>query len=166
MTVGAMGLLRIARDRGLWLMMLAQPLILGVLIALHARRGTRLGTDLLLHRDDVDLARAQQRRAEPRSRPEALRPGTTCVAFVPGPISAQKAALYTLVGIAFILLLTCLYWCSHQVLSESVAADFHKTSPIWLFTVTLLCYTCGLGMGLLISALARTEEAAVAALRC
>ena len=35
---------------------------------------------------------------------------------------------------------------------------------VWFLVVLLVSYTCGLGLGLLMSALARTEEAAVAAL--
>ena len=164
LTVGSRALLNILRDRGLWQMMLAQPLILGSLVSLtqFAAAGivpiyfftVMISIWLGLNNAARDLVR--DRKHYVRERLSGLRPAAYLGA---------KAAVYALVGtVQLLLLLCCICLAGQLILSRNTAADLHKASSIWLFTVTLLCYGCGLGMGLLTSVVARTEEAAVAAL--
>ena len=80
----------------------------------------------------------------------------------PGPYLGAKAATYLLIGIGQLALLLCCIRLGGSFFGLTVRME--TISWTWFWIVALLCYLCGLGMGLLTSALVRTEEAAVAAL--
>lgn len=162
--VGWRALLGIWRDQGLWLMMLAQPLVLGLLVCLTQFEVGKLvpvyffcvviAIWLGLNNSARDLVR--ERRHYVRERLAGLRPG--------GYLGA-KWGIYSLVGVAQLILLVAVVRIgSGYVMPEDRARELWAMSRLWFLAMLLASYTCGLGLGLLISAVARTEEAAVAAL--
>ena len=163
LTVGSRGLLNIWRDRGLWLMMRAQPLILGLLVSLtqFAAASNELGPiyffavviSIWLGLNNSARNLVRDRKHYVRERLSGLHPGAYLGA---------KAAVYTLIGIVQIVFLLGCIRLGGSLFGLDVRLE--TISWFWLWAVAMLCYLCGLGMGLLTSALARTEEAAVAAL--
>jgi ABC-type multidrug transport system ATPase subunit len=156
--------LLIYRDRGLWITMLAQPLVLGLLVCLTqfaASEATMLNFFCIvvsiwlgLNNSARDLVR--ERRNYVRERLAGLRPESYL---------GSKAMVFLGAGIVQVLFLMFVIWLtSKRVLDESALKEMARMSPVWLFAVFWLSYACGLGLGLLVSALAQTEEAAVAVL--
>jgi ABC-type multidrug transport system ATPase subunit len=153
------------RDRGLVLATVAQPVLLGLLVSLTQYDADKLVPLLFfavvvaiwlgLNNSARDLVR--ERRYYVRDRLAGLRSGAYLGA---------KAAVHTAVGaVQLLILLAVLRLGYESVLQyQAVADDLHKTSVVWLFLVLLAGYLGGVGLGLLTSTLARTEEAAVAAL--
>jgi len=162
--VGWRALLGIWRDSGLWLVMLAQPLVLGLLVCLTQFNVGKLvpvyffciviSIWLGLNNSARDLVR--ERRLYVRERLAGLRPGAYLSA---------KWGVYSLVGIVQLVLLVAVIriGCAYVMPEDRVRALL-EMPRLGFFAVLLASYTCGLGLGLLMSALARTEEAAVAAL--
>jgi hypothetical protein len=164
LTVCRRDFLNIGRDRGLWIMMLAQPLILGLLVSLIQFDPDKLrpvfffvvviSIWLGLNNSARDLVR--ERKHYVRERLAGLRPE----AFL-----AAKATLYIFIGcLQVLLLLIVIRMVCGLVMPESAMHDLRKLSLTNFFVSLMLTYSCGLGLGLLTSTLARTEEAAVAAL--
>ena len=76
-----------------------------------------------------------------------------------------KTTVHAIVGVVQILaLLVTLRAVSGSFLREVMIKDLRASSGVWLFLVLMGCYLGGVGIGLFVSALVRTEEAAVAAL--
>ncbi len=152
------------RDRSLLATIVGQPLGLGILNALS--QYAALHTDALLFFSIViaawlglnnsarDLV-ADRRRLYVRERLAGLKRG----AFL-----ASKAVVHTLIGAAQLLLLLLVLKFSQYTAQEQLVRELQDTSFIWLFCVMLSVYVCALGLGLLISALVKSEEAAVALL--
>jgi hypothetical protein len=145
-------------------MMLAQPLVLGLLVCLTQFEVGKLvpvyffcaviSIWLGLNNSARDLVR--ERRHYVRERLAGLRPGAYLGA---------KWGVYSLVGVIQLMLLVAVVriGCGYVMPEDRVRALL-EMARLWFFAVLLASYTCGLGLGLLTSALARTEEAAVAAL--
>ncbi len=163
--VARRALVMLLRDRGLVMAMLAQPLLLGLLVCL-----TQYDVDtplpllffavvvaiwLGLNNSARDLVR--ERRHYVRDRLAGLDPGAYLGA---------KAAVHAAAGAAQLLvLLAVLRLIGGRVLQfEDAAARLAESSTLWQFLVLMAGYLGGVGLGLLASALVRTEEAAVAAL--
>jgi ABC-type multidrug transport system ATPase subunit len=159
------GLLTV-RDRGLALALLVQPVVLGLLVALtqyHVAEGevskitffaVVVAIWLGLNQAARDLVR--ERRPYVRDRLAGLRPGAYLGA---------KAAVHAVVGVTQVLiLLAVLRVGCGLVLEPNAMKDLLRMSTPWLAAVLMLCHAGGVGLGLLASTLAQTEEAAVAAL--
>lgn len=156
--------LMLVRDPGLCLTLLAQPVVLALLVCLT--QFATLETSTLtffcvvvsiwlgLNNSARDLVR--ERKHYVRERLAGLRPESYL---------GSKCLVYLSVGaIQVMLLLLVVALGSRLVLKEAPLADLHKLSWAWYFIVFWLSYACGLGLGLLASAMVRTEEAAVAIL--
>lgn len=157
-------LLLIGRDRWLWGMMLAQPAVLGVLVSL-----AQFGTSELVPLEFFSVVVAvwlglnNSIRDLVRQRKQYLRERVCGVS--PDAYLGAKWAVYTLIGLLqLVALLLSIRATSAVVLDEIAAKHLTDLSLSWWFLVLLLSYSCGLGLGLLVSAIANTEEAAVAAL--
>ena len=124
LSVGSRALLNIWRDRGLWLMMLAQPLVLGLLVSLTQFAATGLAPIyffavvisiwLGLNNSARDLVR--DRKLYVRERLSGLRPGAYLGA---------KAAVYTLIGVVQLVILLVL----HPPRLLAGAAAYSRRSP-------------------------------------
>ncbi len=153
------------RDRGLVLAMFAQPLLLGLLVCLIQYDADKplpllffavvVSIWLGLNNSARDLVR--ERRHYVRDRLAGLDPGAYLGA---------KAMVHAIVGAGQLLvLLIVLRLVGGRVLQfEDAATRLAEVSTIRLFLVLMASYLGGVGLGLLASTLARTEEAAVAAL--
>jgi len=163
--VARRALVILSRDLGLVLAMLAQPLLLGLLVCL-----TQYDVDtplpllffavvvaiwLGLNNSARDLVR--ERRYYVRDRLAGLSPGAYLGA---------KATVHAAAGaVQLLVLLVVLRLVGGRVLQfEDAATRLAETSTLRLFLVLMAGYLGGVGLGLLASTLARTEEAAVAAL--
>jgi len=154
------------RDRVLVLVTLAQPLLLGLLVALTQYNVARneisrvaffavvIAIWLGLNNSARDLVR--ERRHYVRDRLAGLRP----TAYL-----GAKAAVHAAVGLVQVLiLLTVLRVGCGLVVERGVPEALRGTSWAGLGAVLVLCHLGGVGLGLLVSTLARSEEAAVAVL--
>ncbi len=152
------------RDRGLALAMLAQPVGLGLLVALSQFDASRplpilffaavIALWLGLNNSARDLVR--ERRHYVRDRLAGLGP----VAYL-----GAKALVHAGFGLGQVLiLLTTLRLCGGLTLGPGAARSLEAGSLPGLSAVLMLSYLGGVGLGLLLSTLAATEEAAVAAL--
>jgi len=158
-------LILLCRDRGLVATMLIQPLGLGLLVSLTQYSPARITPILFfaiaisiwlgMNNSIRDLVR--ERKHYVRERLAGLRPDA---------YFASKWAVYTIAGLLQLLLLwlvirRCLGW----TVNEGFAADaLASTSSVWVMVILLLSYTGGLGLGLLVSVVMKSEEAAVAVL--
>jgi hypothetical protein len=155
----------VLRNRGLVLAMLAQPLILGLLACL-----TQYDIDkplpLLFFAVVIAiwLGLNPSARELVRERQHYLR--DRLAGLNPGSYLGAKAAVHVAFGtVQILILLLALRVGGRLVLQFSaVAQDLRATSIVGLFLVLMLSYLGGVGLGLLVSTLARTEETAVAAL--
>ena len=152
------------RDRGLLAAMVAQPIFLGLLVALAQYDASEpfsilffavvIATWLGLNNAARDLVR--ERRHYLRDRLAGLEP----IAYL-----GAKAAVHAAFGAAQLLLLLVTLsigcWVVHGRQGPGVLAG---VSPARLSSVLMLSYLGGVGLGLLASTLAGSEEAAVAAL--
>ncbi|MDA7918253.1 ATP-binding cassette domain-containing protein [Mariniblastus sp.] len=157
-------LLLISRDKMLVLMMIAQPLVLGLIVCLTQFNmdyptplyffSSVLSVWLGLNNSARDLVR--QRKLYVRDRLAGLRPG----AYL-----AAKFTVFGAVGIAQVFfLLLILRLGSWFVLGDKAHCDLTAISSILWLMVMVLSYLGGLGIGFITSSLVRSEEAAVAAL--
>jgi len=153
------------RDRALVLALLAQPLLLGLLVSLTQYDIDRplpllffavvVAIWLGLNHAARDLVR--ERRHYVRDRLAGLAPG----AYLGAKVAVHAAAG----AVQLLVLLAVLRLAGGRVLQfQDAATRLAETSTLRLFLVLLASYLGGVGLGLLASALARTEEAAVAAL--
>lgn len=154
----------LSRDRSLLTTIVGQPLGLGILNALSQYASPH--TDALLFFSIViaawlglnnsarDLV-ADRRRLYVRERLAGLKRG----AFL-----ASKAVVHTLIGAVQLLLLLLVLQIFQYTAQQELASELKDTWFPWLFCVMLSVYVCALGLGLLISALVKSEEAAVALL--
>jgi ABC-type multidrug transport system ATPase subunit len=163
---------RMVRDRSLMVTMLAQPVVLGLLVA--ATQFAAVNTTLLnffacvvsiwmgLNNSARDLVR--ERKNYVRERLAGLSPEAYLLA---------KCTAFSVIGfIQTVILVLVTYAAGLAFISDaSVINDFtfgpHGYGFLHSISVLLcliLAYLCGLGLGLLTSTLARSEEAAVAAL--
>lgn len=155
----------VLRDRGLAWAMLAQPLVLGLLVVV-----TQYDVDgalpllffavvvaiwLGLNNSARDLVR--ERRHYVRDRLAGLRPGAYLGA---------KAAVHAALGAVQLLVLMAVLrvGCGWALQFPSAAQELAAISAVRLFPTLMAGYLGGVGLGLLVSTLVRTEEAAVAAL--
>jgi ABC-type multidrug transport system ATPase subunit len=156
----------VTRDRGLVLAMLAQPLVLGLLVALTQYNVARnnifpilffaviIAIWLGLNNAARDLVR--ERRHYVRDHLAGLSPAAYLGA---------KTLVHAVIGLAQVLvLLTVLRVGCGLVVDPGVREAIRETLWIGVGSVLMLSYLGGVGLGLLASTLARTEEAAVAAL--
>ena len=162
--VGSRALLNIRRDRGLLMMMSAQPLVLGLLVGLTQFNALSVKP---LYFFSVVLAiwlgLNNSARALVRDRKHYVRESLSGLRS--GPYLGAHAAVYAIIGVGQLVLMLGAVWLSAAGALEEIASHpLQETSWPWFFLVLLLCYGCGLGLGLLTSVLARSEEAAVAAL--
>ncbi|HWE37190.1 MAG TPA: ATP-binding cassette domain-containing protein [Isosphaeraceae bacterium] len=152
------------RDRGLAAALFAQPVALGLLVCLaqyDADKPLPLLSFLVvvaiwlgLNGSARDLVR--ERRNYARDRLAGLRPGAYLGA---------KAAVHAAVGAAQVAaLLVAVRLASGVTLRPDAATRLAEVPAARLLMVLLACHLGGVGMGLLASTLARTEESAVAAL--
>ena len=180
-TVAERGWLRMIRDRSLVATMIAQPIVLGILIAAtqYAPAGTRtLGFFVCvvsiwmgLNNSARDLVR--ERKNFVRERLAGLSPDAYLLA---------KLGLFSIVGLiqTLLLLVVTLTAAALTVGEPSILIEFASwirnrggdgpegslasVHLLFILGCMFVCYLCGLGLGLLASTLARSEEAAVAAL--
>jgi len=155
------------RDALLSAMMIGQPLALGLLVVLTQYNPGRadpiffftvvIAIWLGLNNSVRDLVR--ERRQYLRDRLA----GMQVEAYL-----GAKIGLFLAIGLVQVALLTLVVrWGAKGVLgaeAEHVYKDLAAVGWLAWIGVGMLVYACGLGLGLLISTLARTEEAAVAAL--
>jgi ABC-type multidrug transport system ATPase subunit len=164
---------RMMRDRSLVVTMLAQPVVLGVLVA--ATQFAALNTNLLnffacvvsiwmgLNNSARDLVR--ERKNYVRERLAGLSPDGYLLA---------KFATFALIGVVQTTILTIVTYAAGRafIAGYGIASDFAFGRDegyglahfLGVLCCLLLAYLCGLGLGLLASTLAKSEEAAVAAL--
>ena len=152
------------RDRGLILAMIAQPVVLGGLVALAQYDASKplpilffavvIALWLGLNNSARDLV--SERRHYVRDRLAGLDPAAYLGA---------KSLVHAMFGLGqiAILLLVLRVGC-RLVLDPHAARAFGDSSSPSLVVVLILTYLGGVGLGLLVSALVRTEAAAVAAL--
>ncbi|MGB4728298.1 MAG: heme ABC exporter ATP-binding protein CcmA [Thermogutta sp.] len=154
----------IVRDRALVAMMAVQPVLLALLVILSQGRASKIDPILFftvvvaiwlgMNNTVRDLVR--ERRQYLRDRMAGLQ----AEAYL-----AAKVSLYLAIGIIQLLVFFLLVrlGCS-QAIDESLAKKLSETGDLgWLTTLSLV-YLCGVGLGMLVSTLSRTEEAAVASL--
>lgn len=163
---------RMVRDRSLVATMLAQPVVLGLLVA--ATQFAAVNTTLLnffacvvsiwmgLNNSARDLVR--ERKNYVRERLAGLSPDGYLLA---------KLCTFSIIGIVQTTILVIVtYAAGIAFISDSGVVNDFAFGPrgygfVHFFSVLfclILAYLCGLGLGLLASTLARSEEAAVAAL--
>ena len=165
LTIAGRALRLIFRDRGFLTMVLAQPIVLGLLVSV-----TQYDIDKILplfffavviaiwlglNNSARDLV--NERRQFVRDRLAGLQP----VAYL-----GAKTAVHALIGSVQLLILMAVLRvvCGATLAFPDVVGKLHATSALGLFLVFFACYLGGVAMGLLTSTLVRTEEAAVAAL--
>lgn len=156
------------RDRQLIVSLVVQPILLGLLACWTQYNASRLVPLLFfvivitiwlgLNNSARDLVR--ERSNYIRDRLAGLRPGVYL---------SSKVLVHGVIGAAQIILLLLVVSFVAVTLLEVTgqkpqADDLRHTSFLWLFLVLSLCYLGALGMGLMLSALARTQEFAVAVL--
>jgi ABC transport system ATP-binding/permease protein len=155
----------LARDRGLLAATLAQPVALGLMVGLTQYYAASADPVLFfaivvaiwlgLNHSARDLVR--ERRHYVRDRLAGLRPD----AYLAG-----KAAVHAAVGAVQVLALLATLRAAAAV-CPAYPATAKALAEAWgprLLAAAMMAYLGGVGLGLLASALARTEEAAVAAL--
>ncbi|MCL4205663.1 MAG: ATP-binding cassette domain-containing protein [Pirellulaceae bacterium] len=161
---GQRALLLAYRDRGLMAMTLLQPVLLGMLICLTQFSASRLTSlhflcvvvALWLGMNNSARELVRDRRQYVRERLAGLRPG----AYL-----ASKAAVALLIGMIQVLLLLLIVRLGCRgILDEAPAGHLREASVVWSMLILLICFACGLGLGLLVSTLSRTQETAIAAL--
>lgn len=154
----------IARDRALVAMMVVQPVLLALLVILSQCRASKLDPILFftvvvaiwlgMNNTVRDLVR--QRRQYLRDRMAGLQ----AEAYL-----AAKVSIYLAIGVAQLLVfLVLVRWSCAQVLDEGLAKRLLEASGVSWLLILGLVYLCGVGVGMLVSTLSRTEETAVAAL--
>ncbi len=157
----------IRRDWLLAAMMIVQPLLLGLLLVLTQYNPGNvkpiffftvvIAIWLGLHNSVRDLVR--ERRQYIRDRMA----GMQVEAYL-----GAKIGLYLAIGLGQIVLLVLVVRIGTKlVLSSTVEHIYNDLAAVgwlWWIGVEMLVYSCGLGLGLFVSTLVRTEEAAVAAL--
>jgi hypothetical protein len=162
--IGRRAVQLVLRDRGLVVAMFAQPVLLGLLVALAQYDASKpfpilffaavIAIWLGLNNSARDLIR--ERRHYVRDRLAGLSPAAYLGA---------KTLVHAAFGLAqILLLLAVLRMGCGLVLDSQAAKDLADVSAPWLTLVLMLSYLGGVGLGLLVSTLVRTEEAAVAAL--
>jgi hypothetical protein len=163
---------RMVRDRSLVATMLAQPVVLGLLVA--ATQFAAVNTTLLnffacvvsiwmgLNNSARDLVR--ERKNYVRERLAGLSPDGYLLA---------KLCTFSLVGVVqTTILMIVTYAAGVAFISDAGVTNDFAFGPrgygfmhfLSVLCCLILAYLCGLGLGLLASTLARSEEAAVAAL--
>lgn len=152
------------RDRALVAMMCLQPLLLGLLVILSQYAAGKLHPILFftvvvavwlgMNNTVRDLVR--ERRQYIRDRMAGLRAG----AYL-----AAKIALFLVIGaLQLAVFVAMVRWGCSRSLVEHLARRLAEVGfSGWLGVLTAV-YLCGMGLGMAVSTLARTEEAAVAAL--
>lgn len=154
----------IARDRALVAMIVFQPILLGLLVILSQSRATKLDpiqfftvvVALWLGMNNTVRDLVRERRHYLRDRMAGLR----AEAYL-----AAKVAVYVVIGAAQLwVFLLLVRWGCGQVLEEHMGNRLHEAGGVGWLTTLGLVYLCGVGLGMLVSTLSRTEETAVAAL--
>ncbi len=155
------------RDRWLFVTMLAQPLVLGLLISLTQFSPGNL-TPIVFFAVAVSiwLGMNNSIRDLVRDRKHYVR--ERLAGLQPGAYFAARWAVFSIAGVLqlFLLWMTIRLGSLHLHMLEEGSAldDFNNLPSLWIGTILLLSYSGGLGLGLLVSAVVRSEEAAVAAL--
>ena len=157
----------LGRDRWLLVTMLAQPLVLGLLISLTQFDPVEL-TPIVFFAVAVSiwLGMNNSIRDLVRERKQYVR--ERLAGLQPSAYFASKWAAFSIAGIVQLLLL----WLAirlgslhlHMLQEGLPLENLDKLPSLWVWAILLLSYTGGLGLGLLVSAVVRSEEAAVAAL--
>lgn len=155
----------LVRDRGLMAAMVAQPAVLGLLVGLTQYYAVSAFPILFfavvvaiwlgLNNSARDLVR--ERRLYLRDRLAGLRPE----AYLTAKAAIQAAAG---AGQLLVLLVVLRLTCRLSLTYPAALRDLDETSALWMFLVMFAAYLGGVGLGLLASTWAKTEEAAVALL--
>jgi ABC-type multidrug transport system ATPase subunit len=152
----------ISRDRTLLLLLLGQPVLIGLLISLSQIRPASLAPLFLFAVvAAVWLGLNCAAREVVRDRPQYVRERLAGV--TPEGYLAAKALVLGVVGLAQVTLLAAAVRYANLLPPED-ARDLAGYSLLYLVAVLLVAYLSGLALGLLVSTLAGTQEAAVAAL--
>jgi ABC-type multidrug transport system ATPase subunit len=152
------------RDRALLGMMALQPVLLGLLVILSQYAASALHSVLFfsavvavwlgMNNTVRDLVR--ERRQYIRDRMAGLRADTYL---------AAKVALFLAIGVIQLAVFVGLVrWGCGRTLTEHLAHRLADVGLLGWLAVLLVVYLCGMGLGMAVSTLARTEEVAVAAL--
>lgn len=157
-------LLTTSRDRGHVLTMVAQPIALGALVC-FSQFDTFAELSVLFFAVVIALwlgmnnsirELVRERRHFVREHLAGLRPGA---------YFASKIAVSGLIGaFQILLLLLILRIGSATVLTEATTTSLNENMWLWKGFILMLTYVGGVALGLLVSAVARSEEAAVAVL--
>lgn len=152
------------RDRGLTAMMALQPILLAVLIVLSQYAPGKV-TPILFFSSVVavwlgmnntvrDLVR--ERRQYIRDRMAGLRAESYLTA---------KIVLFLAIGLAQIVVFVgLLRWGCSRTIPEHLAGTLHNVNVLGWAGVLIIVYLCGMALGMVVSTVVRTEEAAIAAL--
>lgn len=153
----------ILRDHALVAAMLAQPVILGLLVCLTQFR-PGYGTPLIFFTVAVAiwLGLNNSIRELVRERKHYVR--ERLIGLEPDAYFASKSLLFGAVGCVQLVLLWTVVRFGGTYVSEDLAIYLASLSSFWILCVLLLAYIGGLGLGIFVSAIVRTEEAAIAAL--
>ena len=164
-TVTRRALVLLLRDRALVVTMLAQPVVLGLLVCL-TQYDVETPLPLLFFAVVVAIWLGLNHAARDLVRERRLYIRDRLAGLAPGAYLGAKVAVHSAAGaVQLLILLAILRLVGGQVLQFEVAAmRLAETSTLRLFLVLMACYLGGVGLGLLTSTLARTEEAAVATL--
>ncbi len=152
------------RDRALVAMMCLQPLLLGLLVILSQYAAGKLHAILFfsvvvavwlgMNNTVRDLVR--ERRQYIRDRMAGLRADAYLIA---------KIALFLAIGgLQLTVFVTVVRWGCSRSLVEHLAARLSQVVFFEWLAILAIVYLCGMGLGMVVSTLARTEEAAVATL--
>lgn len=154
----------ISRDRALVAMMILQPLLLGLLVVFSQYNPGKIDPIVFftvviaiwLGMNNVVRDLVRERRQYIRDRMSGLR----AEAYLAG-----KTAVFSAIGaVQLVMLLWLVRWGSARILDEHLSQDLVELSPWAWWGGLMLVYLCGMGLGLLVSTMVRTEESAVAAL--
>ena len=158
----ARGFRQLPRDRLFCVLLVLQPLVIGMLINLSQLRPDELKalflfavvTSIWLGLNNTAREVVRERRVYARER---------LLGVTPEGYLGAKIALFGLIGMVQIFLLVgTLRWCNG--LSAENAKDLRSWSFTHMVAVLGMAYTSGMVLGLLVSTLSNSEESAVACL--
>lgn len=152
------------RDRGLTAMMALQPILLAVLIVLSQYDPGMVAPILFfssvvavwlgMNNTVRDLVR--ERRQYIRDRMAGLRAEAYLTA---------KIVLFLAIGLVqIVVFVVLLRWGCSRTIPQGLATNLRSIGLFGWIGVLLIVYLCGMGLGMVVSTLVRTEEAAIAAL--
>lgn len=151
------------RDHTLVAAMIAQPVILGLLVCVTQFRPANI-TPLIFFTVAVAIWLGLNNSIRDLVRERKYYVRERLVGLEPDAYFGSKLVLFVAVGCVQLVLLWAVVKFGGSYVSESLVKPLAALSSLWILCVLLLAYIGGLGLGMFVSALVRTEEAAVAAL--